>query len=76
MEPAKFNEWSIKHFGLLLFAMLIFFGLLVFVDSLSLDTQDANKTLLGPHKDLLVGARVVHKGDRLRGYLSRRIKVS
>jgi hypothetical protein len=53
MEASKLNEGGIKNLGLLVL-MLILLGLLIFIKSLSLNTEDTNQTLKGSHDDFLV----------------------
>lgn len=64
MEASKLYEWGIKNLGLLVF-MLILFGLLVFIKSLGLNTENTNQALKCAHYDFLVRSGVMHESDGL-----------
>jgi hypothetical protein len=74
MEATKLNEGGIKNLGLLVF-MLVLFGLLIFIKSFSLNTEDTNQTLKCPHDDFLVRSSVMHESDGLRRDLRGAISV-
>jgi hypothetical protein len=74
MEAPKLNEGGIENLGLLIF-MLVLFGLLIFIESFGLNTEDTNQTLKCSHDDFLVGSGVVHESDGLRRDLSCAISV-
>jgi len=75
MEAAKFNERSVKDFGLLVF-MLIVLLFFIFIKSLSLNSKNTNKSLLSTHYDFLEISSIMHKCNRFRRDLAVRISVS